>query len=492
MKTIKKYVIQCYIIFTLVILPVIYHNSYIDIRNFKVAVFWRVFAIVGIILGVCIVYDLMTLIRDEGIEGLKETFKTQIKPMDYALFGFGVVVLISSLTSRFGMHAFTGDLTFKVGGFLLLAVIFMYFVISKNEAPLPIHYIWAAPVLFLEITAILNSLTIDPLHMALPQMTLSDRVYFISTIGHIDYLSEFFCLFIPFFVALLIRSEKKTDQILFGVIVFLGYLSSLLVRANGMILGCVFGLFVIGIYCLAHSKYMKTYLLQYFLFVLAALLTDVINHLYIIPYKQLELDALSSHLSNKLYLVIAVVLGILLVIEHKASEETLKKVYKVIQKVVLTLFVIALGGWFVFSIYCVVNNLQLPIFNNRINIWRGSFVSFQHMSIREKFLGVGPNCVSAMLDKYAVYQGVSRTTAHNELLEYFLSTGILGFITYLSFWVLLIRALIKNIYKPYALAYLAGLVGYAGISLVVGPSFLNTVTLFTLLALASKEALSKA
>ena len=259
-----------------------------------------------------------------------------------------------------------------------------------------------------------------------------------------------------------------------------------------MILGFIFGLFVIGIYCLSHSKYMKAYLLQYFLFAFAALITDIINHLYIIPYKQLELDALSSHLSNKLYLVIAVVLGILLVIEHKASEETLKKVYKVIQKVVLTLFVIALGGWVVFSIYCVVNNLQLPIFNNRINIWRGSFVSFQHMSIREKFFGVGPNCVSAMLDKYAVYQGVSRTTAHNELLEYFLSTGILGFITFLSFWVFLIRALIKNIYKPYALAYLSGLVGYAGISLVVGPSFLNTVTLFTLLALASKEALSEA
>ncbi|WP_162300205.1 O-antigen ligase family protein [Intestinibaculum porci] len=412
--------------------------------------------------------------------------------MDYALLGFGVVVLISSLTSRFGMHAFTGDLTFKVGGFLLLAVIFMYFMISKIEAPLPIHYIWAAPVLFLEITAILNSLTIDPLHMALPQMTLSDRVYFISTIGHIDYLSEYFCLFIPFFVAMLIRSDKKKDQILYGIIVFLGYLSSLLVRANGMILGCVFGLFVIGIYCLSHSKYMKVYLLQYFLFVFAALITDLINHLYIIPYKQLELDALSSHLSNKLYLVIAVILGILLVIEHKASDDTLKKVYKVMQKVILTLFVIALCGWLIFSIYCVVNNLQLPIFNNRINIWRGSFISFQHMSIREKFFGVGPNCVSAMLDKYAVYQGVSRTTAHNELLEYFLSTGILGFVTYLSFWVLLIRSLIKNSYKPYALAYLAGLVGYAGISLVVGPSFLNTVTLFTLLALASKEALSEA
>ena len=72
MKTIKKYVIQCYIIFTLVILPVIYHNSYIDIRNFKVAVFWRVFAIVGIILGVCIVYDLMTMLRDEGLDGLNQ------------------------------------------------------------------------------------------------------------------------------------------------------------------------------------------------------------------------------------------------------------------------------------------------------------------------------------------------------------------------------------------------------------------------------------
>lgn len=40
----------------------------------------------------------------------------------------------------------------------------MYFVIAHGREDYPYEaYIWALPVLFLEITAILNSLGIDPL-----------------------------------------------------------------------------------------------------------------------------------------------------------------------------------------------------------------------------------------------------------------------------------------------------------------------------------------
>lgn len=483
MKLYRHRIIQVYILFILVVLPVIYHNSYIDIRDIKVTFFWKAFTIASILIVLSGLYDLIGEMKQEGLSVLKKIFS--FDHSDLFLLGFGIVTLLSCLTSRYGILAFTGALTFKVGGYLLLALIFMYFVIAHSHEDYPhIAYIWALPVLFLELTAILNSLDIDPLHMTLPTMTLSDKMYFVSTIGHIDYLSEYFCLFIPFYIVHLIKADKRIEKIVYSIIVFLGYMAALVIRANGLMLGCLFGLFVILIYSLNHREVIKHYLYQLYLLVIASLFMDLINHLFIIPYKQMPLDTLPALFVNKGYIVLAVVTTLCLFIMHKLDEEQISKVCEILKKILITLFIIGMITWFGFAIYCTLNSVQLAIFNNRINIWRGCIESFKHMSIREKLIGVGPNCVSDMLNKYAVYQGVSRTTAHNEILEYFLSTGLLGGFCYLAFWILIIKGIIHKASNKNVMAYLAGFSAYIGISLVVGPSFLNTVTLFTFLAIA--------
>lgn len=482
MKTYRARIIQIYLLFIFIVLPLIYHNSYIDIRDIKVLYFWRVFIITGILMVLTALVDLFEKMKTEGKEAIKSLFTFDLT--DVFLIGFGVVVLISCMRSRYGQHAFTGDLTFKVGGYLLLALIFMYLFLSHSEFSLRLSYVWAIPVIIMELLAILNSLDLDPLHMTLSSMTLSDKMYFVSTIGHIDYLSEYFCLFIPFYIVQLLFAKKSYEKIVYSMIVFLGYLSCLVIRANGLMLGCLFGLFVIGVYCLSHKDYMKGYLLQYILLIIACILMDLINHLFIIPAKQMPIETLPSLFVNKGYFVIAAIVIIGLVILNKMEEDLLIKVFKIIQKALIILFIIGLVAWFSFAIYCTLHSIQFAIFNNRINIWRGCIESFKHMSLREKLVGVGPNCVSDMLNRYTVYQGVSRTTAHNELLEYFLSTGLLGGACYFMFWIMMIKSLLTHLSHPKCLAYLSGLVAYIGISLVVGPSFLNTVTLFTFLTLS--------
>lgn len=483
MRKVRNSIIQFYVLFVMMILPVLVHDSYRDIRDFKVKVFWIVFKIILPILAVLFIVELIKHIRNEGFKEVLIKIKEKITPLDLSVLAFFFIVLCSCLTSRYGKHAFTGDLTFKVGGYLLMAMCVMYVITTKClKNDMKIHYFWAPIVIFLEATAILNSLDIDVLHMQLPGMTLSQKVYFISTIGHIDYLSEYFCLFIPFYATLLMKSEKKVDQILFSLITFLGYVISLLIRANGMILGNIVGFFILGLYCLRKKDAIMRYLQQYYLLAIAGLVTDVINRFYIIPAKELELDFASLFFtSHKLYIALAVIVLILtLLLKKVTNEDKLLNIFAKLKTVLLGLFIVGGVGMFCFAVFCVITNKQYAVFNNRINIWRGCMESFKHMSIREKLIGVGPNCVSDMLDHYAVYQGVSRTTAHNELLEYFISTGILGAISYASIFIFTLKALLKN----GEFAYVAGLAGYIGISIVVGPSFLNTVTLWTYLALA--------
>ncbi len=483
MRKIRNTIIQLYVLFVMMILPVLVHDSYRDIRNFKVQVFWMVFKVALPVLAVLLVVDLIMHIRDDGLSETLSKIKEKITPLDFSVLAFFFIVLCSCLTSRYGKHAFTGDLTFKVGGYLLMALAVMFVITSQClDSDMKISYFWAPIVLFLEATAILNSLDIDPLHMQIPGMTLSQHVYFISTIGHIDYLSEYFCLFIPFYATLLIKADKKQDQILFGTITFLGYLISLLIRANGMILGNGVGFFMLGLYCLKKKGYLTRYLMQFYLLAIAGVLTDLINRLYIIPAKQLELDAAPTlFLKYKLYIVIAVVVLVLtLLLKKVKDEDKLITVLSKVKTVLLALFVVGVVGFVSFAVYCTFANKQPAIFNNRINIWRGCVESFKHMSVREKLIGVGPNCVSDMLNHYAVYQGVLRTTAHNEFLEYFLSIGILGVTSYVCVFVFTLKAALKG----GNFAYVAGLAAYIGISFVIGPSFLNTVTLWTYLALA--------
>lgn len=132
---------------------------------------------------------------------------------------------------------------------------------------------------------------------------------------------------------------------------------------------------------------------------------DIVNHLFIIPYKQMPLDTLPALFVNKGYMILGALITLCLLFIHKINENQLEKVCGILKKIMVILFILGMIIWFSFAVYCTLHSLQLSIFNNCINIWRGCIKSFQHMSLREKLVSVGPNCVSDMLNRYAVYQG---------------------------------------------------------------------------------------
>lgn len=475
----------------MLIMPILVHNSYFDIRDFKVQVFWYAFAIYSVSIVYTLIRDFIAEIRNSGLPAFFSRFKATFTKIDISVICFAVVVLLSCLTSRYGIHAFTGDLTFKVGGYLLLALCIMFLFVSRClDQNFKIYYYWVPVVIFLEITAILHCVDIDLIHMYTPDLPYEDRFIFVTTIGNIDYVSEYFCIFLPFYVTLFVKSKKKMSEVLFGIISFFGYLSMLLIRANGMFLGCTLGLLILGVYALNDLNMLKKYILQFYLLAICGWITDLLNSYYIIPHRLMVLDTISSSfIEKKIYFVLAIVTTVIFFILYKQKlTEKLTNVLMIIKKVWLGFIFIGAIGAIIFVAYCLIANKNYAIFDNRIVIWRGVVESYKHMSIREKLIGVGPSGVSDMLDKYCINQHFIRTTAHNEILEYLIATGLLGLISYISMWVLTIRALLKN--KCSEFAFIPALFSYIGISCVIGPSFLNTVTIFTFLAISAANARS--
>lgn len=90
----------------------VYHNSYIDIRDIKVTFFRKGFTIASILIVLSGLYDFIEEMKQEGITVLKKIFS--FDHSDLFLLAFGVITLLSCLASRYGLLAFTGALTFKV------------------------------------------------------------------------------------------------------------------------------------------------------------------------------------------------------------------------------------------------------------------------------------------------------------------------------------------------------------------------------------------
>jgi O-antigen ligase len=104
---------------------------------------------------------------------------------------------------------------------------------------------------------------------------------------------------------------------------------------------------------------------------------------------------------------------------------------------------------------------------NRGYIWKASCRLWKDFSVEKKLIGYGPDTFGILTVKKLYSEMVTATgqmfdTAHNEYLQYLVTIGILGVISYVTF---LITALIKMLkshkVSPYCAAAAGGVLCYA-------------------------------
>jgi O-antigen ligase len=140
-----------------------------------------------------------------------------------------------------------------------------------------------------------------------------------------------------------------------------------------------------------------------------------------------------------------------------------KKIYPML----LVLFVLSIGVCFILANTVGLGKLD-ELFKitsewgtYRGKIWRYCVKSFLDFNIKDMLFGVGPESLASVTASAKLFEGKNLDQAHNEYLQYLMTTGIFGLAAYLGVIGTTIYTVIKKLREStLAVALLAALVSY--------------------------------
>ena len=98
---------------------------------------------------------------------------------------------------------------------------------------------------------------------------------------------------------------------------------------------------------------------------------------------------------------------------------------------------------------------------NRGLIWKQCLEAYSDFSFSEKLFGIGPESLYHIVEMVDIFEGRSIDQAHNEYLQYLITTGAFGLLSYLSVIASVIFVVIKNLRtNTLAVGVFAALVSY--------------------------------
>ncbi len=493
---------RLYFLLVLLGLPLYFTNGFNNILESKTYFVWLSIVIGSVMAIALLIKWIIDRIKDKQIGGAFKSaagsFISSINIMDICIAAFGIICVISSALSEYPNEAFSGSMAWHVGGAMLFMLCIMYFVYSRfgGEDFVPFAGMMLGGTLTM-ILAILNDLWIDPLHI----MTADDnwKDHFTSTIGNIDQFSGYLSIIIPVLVMMFVISSNGFKRTAAAIVLFLAYLNMFLTHADSIYIGVGIGYLFIIAFCLRNTNRYLGLLINGILFGVAGFAARVI----ILYRPEIRLDDISPILlAHNLHLVVGgacfVLLLLHLFLELHFSKEQLQKILEKVFWIYVVLAVVFVVAVIVFS----VTHFDMYFLNRRGLLWYISVYSFTDADLPQQLVGIGPGCVDTISENFyfeieeAFEDFYFLENLHNDVLEYLVTTGALGALSYLGVYICVIVDFVRMIFKneddnSYKCYALIGLIGYIAQSIINGPHPLNTAMFFAFLALYRGACLIK-
>ena len=395
---VRNALVNYYLLLMLAVFPLFFTNKFISIRHDK---YW--FFI--ILSGVFVLASAISLLF--GREELKRFIS-----LSFTDIAFAVLLLCftaSTLLSDYPLDSFTGEQGRNSGLLLFIVFFAVYAFVSRNFIfKSYVFMAFAVSCILVCALCIVNRLGGDPLGMYkdMPSYVSED---FVSTIGNRNMMSCFCCLTAPFFAVMFINTKAALRFL---------YLAAAVSAAAAMI------------FCDSMSG------------LLGLVPTGVIIALF-------YLRASDKQYTNKLFwillsLSLAVIAAFAALFVYFTFFDTQTK----------------LGGFMKFFRF----NYRWG--THRGYIWKKSFAVFGRFSLKDKLLGCGPDTFYNAFEPYFAelerrFGDASSNAAHNEYLNYLITTGALGLASYLALMgSVVVRAFKTAKREPLALAFAASVVCY--------------------------------
>lgn len=490
-------IVFLYVAIMFLIYPLYYRNYYYDIVTCR-------FYLFAIMTGITVLLCLAAYFAEGGGKdsGEKKELFTGTDWMVLALWGIN---LISVLLSDNMQTAIVGTPGRSSGLITVTCYVAVYFMITRFY----IHTVWIFRLLCISSIAVsvigsLHFLDIDFLGFY-DGLGVGEKAMYLSTMGHADVVASFYGLVLPAVMVFYVNSGKWGDRIFYG--------STLVISAAGLFAtGCESGAIIAGAMVLAGFMAIKDIRNHYRIFLISLPVLAVCKILIIVnEKKQLPrtLETFQNMLSNKtLFMILLLFLLLMSVITYQRyrisrgrQQETGICIHKrYIKNILVTVFFLAIIFVGIIIFFSTIGK-NIPLgrlenmlrFNKRFGSYRGyiwGLVASEYgkLPFINKLFGVGCDTLKPFLmefhsnEMYAA-TGAYYDNAHNEFLQYLITTGILGLLCYIGLLFIKLRQGIRNMIQDNCVITAAVFFGVTGYLLqsLVGINQCVTTPLFVIM-----------
>lgn len=393
---------------------------------------------------------------------------------------FLVLYLIIALSTAFSqypyeaLHGFwkaeNGTVIGRYQGLLSwTAYLAMYFIVSHFY--LPRH--WHIYPIFLTISlvclwGIVDFFLLDPFHF-LELVDDKNRYIFVSSFGNINTYTAFTGMSLASAGALFIFSNRPLDTTLAYLALLITAFANVMGLSANVFLSLGITMTLLPMLCFRNARGIIRYLLMFSTILLAITVTGVIVNagmLTAAKYQPSELINLGQKKIFSILTAITCAFALLLTIifyKKKPSDTVSANSYHLLRCIWTAFVLTAIGAAIVLLLAVNLGHIDVPYPLSKFLVindtwgtdrglnWRLGFTYWRdHLSFLEKLIGHGPDTYYIiMMDNYreeiktANYNVLD--SAHNEYLEYLLTIGLFGLLSYLTMQFSTIRRIWKEI-----------------------------------------------
>lgn len=491
---------SAFLLYMLVIYPLALHDHYFDITYTKYTVF-KVGVILFAVIWAMGLVIVLTGINAGGMKGrhaggnvkvgtmdkLKAVICDGVYGTDICMVLFFISGVMSFIMAEDKKNAFTGAQGRYCGLAFMILIFIMYIIVSarvsnmeKMWSLISMVFVLVSSVTF--IIAILQNIGFDPFKL-LDGINRKQRNIYVSTFGNIDIFGSFICIALPLFMGLYVTEKSNIKRIVYGIGVFAGFMAFIPANADVVFAGvgaAIIAVLFATVYMERVDRLFELVMLGsggYLGMVLLRMLVGT-NGAKITGFNRL-----SEH-PALLVIIFAVALFIRLIIQvyinrnkdeiyinkNKSEVYINKQKDRTGIKLIIVLAVVLISGIAVI-IYGRKNNLAMFDFNDKWGsyrgyIWRRVTGLYGELPFVQKIFGHGNESIRSLMDErfYDEMLQVTGTVydnAHNEYLQYLVTQGLFGMLSYGGVVVTAVIAGVKKIKKsPYILGLLLAVVSY--------------------------------
>lgn len=333
----------------------------------------------------------------------------------------------------------------------------------------------------------------------LPFAHLHDRIskkqynVFLSTLGNINILASFLAFAVPVALCIFIYTNKRWHKILSGVTLYFASTTIMVANSDSAYLGIAVA--VMLLFFLAFRDDKLRYFFGGIVIIAAGYFTmTMLNHLVLDKYD--KRGGFAETLDKPFVILVALIASIVmlvawLLIEHFCGE----KLLKLNKKKICIFILIALAIVFMIAVIVgIKKKMNLFTFNYKWGTYRGYIWAkcgeiFRDAGPMRKLFGYGQESLLAIVkdryyDEMVMVTNKVYDNAHNELLQYLVTTGLLGLVSYIGLFVSSVVYIFKRANKRViANVCIVAMVGYFAQALINISQPITTPFFFIFMAL---------